>query len=98
MPAADLIIHNAQITTLDKQRPLASAVAMAGGRFVAVGDAAEVMALVGSNTRVIDARARRVIPGLIDSHIHVFRGGLNYNMELRWDGISSLADAMRCGA
>jgi predicted amidohydrolase YtcJ len=41
---------------------------------------------------VIDAKGRRLIPGLIDSHIHVIRGGLNYNMELRWDGVPSLAD------
>ena len=36
-----------------------------------------------------------MIPGLIDSHMHVIRGGLNYNLELRWDGVPSLADAMR---
>jgi predicted amidohydrolase YtcJ len=35
-----------------------------------------------------------LIPGLIDSHLHVIRGGLNFNMELRWDGVRSLADAM----
>src|SRR5205085_10040099 len=36
-----------------------------------------------------------VIPGLNDSHLHVIRGGLNFNMELRWDGVPSLADALR---
>jgi predicted amidohydrolase YtcJ len=45
-------------------------------------------------TRIIDLRGRRVLPGLIDNHLHIIRGGLNYNMELRWDGIRSLADAM----
>src|SRR5206468_5014554 len=45
-------------------------------------------------TKIIDLNGRRVIPGLIDSHMHVIRGGLNYNMELRWDGVRSLADAM----
>ncbi|PNB37131.1 amidohydrolase, partial [Pseudomonas sp. FW305-130] len=35
-----------------------------------------------------------IIPGLIDSHMHIIRGGLNYNMELRWDGVPSLADAL----
>ena len=49
----------------------------------------------GPNTKVIDLNGRRVIPGLNDSHLHVIRGGLNYNMELRWDGVPSLADAMR---
>ena len=46
-------------------------------------------------TKVIDLKGRRVIPGLNDSHLHVIRGGLNYNMELRWDGVPSLADALR---
>ena len=93
--APELILRNAKITTLDKQNPQATALAIAAGRFVAVGSEADVMPLATSATRVIDARGRRVVPGLIDSHIHVIRGGLNYNMELRWDGFPSLADAMR---
>ncbi len=91
----DLIVRNAQITTLDRQQPQATALAIADGRFIAVGDDADVMKLATPKTQIIDARQRRVIPGLIDSHIHVIRGGLNYNMELRWDGVPSLADAMR---
>ena len=92
---ADLIVHNANVATVDKAKPHAQAFAVTGTRFVAVGDAAEVMKLAGPSTRIVDARGRRVIPGLIDSHIHVIRGGLNYNLELRWDGVPSLADAMR---
>ena len=53
------------------------------------------MKLAGPKTQVIDLGGRRVIPGLMDSHTHPIRGGLNYNMELRWDGVPSLADAMR---
>lgn len=93
--AADLIITHARIATMDPAQPEATAVAIEDGRFVAVGDEAEVAARRGSATRVIDAGGRRVIPGLNDSHLHVIRGGLNYNMELRWDGVPSLADAMR---
>lgn len=52
------------------------------------------MALAGSDTKVIDLKGRRVLPGLIDNHLHIIRGGLNFNMELRWDGVRSLADAM----
>jgi len=90
----DLIVHNAQITTLDRANPAPEAFAVENGRFVAVGSLADVLAKKTATTRVIDAGKRRVIPGLTDSHIHVIRGGLNYNMELRWDAVRSLADAM----
>ncbi len=73
----------------------ASAVAIADGRFIAVGDDAEILQPAVSDSQVIDVGGRRVIPGLMDSHTHVIRGGLNYNLELRWDGVPSLADAMR---
>src|ERR1700681_3958678 len=90
----DLILFNGKITTLDLERPQAHAVAVRAGRFQAVGDEREIMGLAGPETRRVDLKGRRVIPGLIDSHMHVIRGGLNYNMELRWDGVRSLADAM----
>lgn len=93
--AGTLVLRNGRFTTLDRLKPEASAVAIAGDRFAAVGDDREVMALAGPQTQVIDVGGRRVIPGLIDSHTHVIRGGLNYNMELRWDGVPSLADALR---
>jgi predicted amidohydrolase YtcJ len=92
---ADLILHNARITTLDTRNPVAAAVAALEGKFVAVGPDNEVLKLRGDRTQVIDAGRRAVVPGLYDSHLHVIRGGLNYNMELRWDGVPSLADAMR---
>ena len=92
--APDLILLNGRFTTLDPGNPSPQAVAVTGGRFSAVGDAAEIRAAAGAATRVIDLGGRRAIPGLIDSHMHIIRGGLNYNMELRWDGVPSLADAM----
>ncbi|MBK7406270.1 MAG: amidohydrolase, partial [Phycisphaerales bacterium] len=91
---ASLILHNGAICTLDARRPEARALAVRDGRVVATGDDAEILAMRGPATRVIDAHSRRVIPGLNDSHLHVIRGGLNYNMELRWDGVWSLADAL----
>ncbi len=91
----DIIIHNARVSTMQKPGHEAQALAAANGRFVAVGDDKTVLPLRGPRTRVIDAGGRRVIPGLNDSHIHIIRGGLNYNLELRWDGVPSLADAMR---
>jgi len=92
--SADLILRNARFTTLDRSNPHASAVAITGGVFIAVGQEQDVMPLAGPSTRVIDLKGRRVLPGLIDNHLHIIRGGLNFNMELRWDGVRSLADAM----
>jgi predicted amidohydrolase YtcJ len=91
----ELILFNGQLHTVDREKPKASAVAISGGRFVAVGTDAEVMALRTSGTQVIDLKKRTVIPGLNDSHLHLIRGGLNYNLELRWEGVPSLADALR---
>ena len=90
----DLILHGGAITTLDRANPTAEAVAIKDGRFVAVGSDPEIMPLAGSATTVVDLKGRSALPGLIDNHLHIIRGGLNFNMELRWDGVHSLADAM----
>jgi hypothetical protein len=94
MSAPDLILHRGVITTLDRSNPVANAVAIKDGLFLAVGPDNDVMKLADHSTKVIDLKGRRVLPGLIDNHLHLIRGGLNYNMELRWDGVRSLADAM----
>lgn len=91
---ADLIIRNARITTGDDSAPDAQAMAVADGRVLAVGNEADIMPLAGPATRIVDGGGRRLIPGLNDSHTHLIRGGLNYNLELRWDCVRSLADAM----
>jgi predicted amidohydrolase YtcJ len=93
-PAPDLVLHHGRFTTLDRGKPTATAVAIRDGRFVSVGSDHDVMPLAGPVTRVIDLRGRRVLPGLCDSHIHIIRGGLNHNMELRWDGVRTLSQAM----
>jgi hypothetical protein len=90
----DVILHRGLFTTLDRSNPTASALAIKDGKFSAVGTDAEITPLAGPNTRVIDLKGRRALPGLIDNHLHIIRGGLNFNMELRWDGVRSLADAM----
>ena len=92
---ADLILTNGRFHTLDRSNPQAEAVAIADGRFLAVGAAADVMRHRGDATRVVDLDGHTAIPGLNDSHLHLIRGGLNYNLELRWEGVPSLADAMR---
>jgi len=60
-----------------------------------VGTDRDVMGHRGAQTEVVDLNQRTVIPGLNDSHLHLIRGGLNYNLELRWDGVPSLADGLR---
>jgi predicted amidohydrolase YtcJ len=86
----DLIVHNAKVTTLQSDRPEVQAFAVRGEKVTAFGEDAEIMRLRTSNTRLVDAGGRRVIPGLNDSHFHLVRGGRDYNLELRWDGVESL--------
>jgi predicted amidohydrolase YtcJ len=94
MNAPELILYNGKITTLDRAHPEVSAIAIAGGRIAATGGE-ELLGSADVKTRRIDLKGRRVIPGLNDSHMHVIRGGLSYNVELRWDGVPSLADGLR---
>jgi len=93
MPA-DTIIHNAKIAT-NAVPSFVEALAITGGKIAASGTGQEIFRLRGPATRVIHGNGRTVIPGLNDSHMHPIRGGLNYNMELRWDGVPSLADALQ---
>ncbi len=90
-----LILFNGRISTLSDSRPTATAVAIEDDRFIAVGSDVEILGLKTAGTRTIDLGGRRCIPGLNDSHIHTIRGGLNFNLELRWEGVPSLADALR---
>jgi predicted amidohydrolase YtcJ len=91
---ADLVVRNGRIYTGDPRRPYAGALAIRNGKVLAVGDDHDVARHVTGTTRVVDAMGRRVIPGLIDSHIHVIRTGLHYLLELRWDGVRSLRQAL----
>ncbi len=91
---ADVILFNGKVTTLDRSNPQAEAV-------VIRDEAVRVCRLrrrgddpCRAADQQLDLGGRRVIPGLIDSHMHIIRGGLNCNMELRWDGVRSLGQAM----
>ena len=92
---ADLILFNGKIHSFNTETPNVTAVAIKDGKFIAVGSDSNVMEFASETTKIIDLQNRRVVPGINDSHIHLIRGGLNYNLELRWDGVPSLADALR---
>src|SRR5438876_7938105 len=92
---ADLLLVNGRIATQGDRQPFVTALAIKNGLIHATGDTQTIMTHKGPATRVIELNSRTVIPGLIDSHSHPIRGGLYYNLELRWDGVPSLSDAMR---
>lgn len=89
-----LIIHNARLLTLDKNNNIAEAVAVSDGKIIAVGRNAQILKLKNKQTKIIDAAGRTLIPGLYDSHLHVIRGGRFFNLELRWDGVTTLKRAL----
>ena len=90
----DIVYYNGRITTLNPRQPQVSALGVTSGRIVAAGTDDDVLSQTAADTQRIDLNGRRVIPGLNDSHLHVIRAGLFYNMELRWDGVPTLAQAM----
>ena len=92
--AVDTILYNAKIAT-NRAPAFVQAVAITAGKISATGTDEEILRLRGPETTVIDGKRKTVIPGLNDSHMHPIRGGLNFNLELRWDGVPSLADALR---
>lgn len=92
-PGADLIVHNARIYTGNRAQPEASALAVKNGRIYSVGPDVDILSLKNSKTKIIDARDRRLIPGIIDAHTHVLNeSGYNYNV--RWDGVPTLRRAL----
>jgi predicted amidohydrolase YtcJ len=91
---ADLIIVNGKIAAQDDRRQFVEALAIKDGKFIAAASEREALRYKNDQTQVIDANKRTIIPGLNDSHTHPIRGGLNYNLELRWDGVVSLSDAL----
>jgi predicted amidohydrolase YtcJ len=96
-PAADLIVHNAKVWTVDKERPTAQAVAVLGDRIVAVGSSAEIEAWHGPQTRTIDASGKLLLPGFNDSHVHFVDGGLSLDSVQLNDATSATEFARRIG-
>jgi len=94
-PAADLIIRNAKIWTVDSVRPEAEAVAVLGDRIVAVGSNSDMDAWQGSTTRVVDAGNKRVLPGFNDAHVHFTDGGAQLDQVELNDAASAQEFAKR---
>jgi len=96
-PAADLIITNAKIWTVDKNHPAAQAVAILGDRIVSVGSNAEVESWHGTSTRVIDAGGKLLLPGFNDAHVHFVSGGSQLDAVSLNDATSAAEFARRIG-
>ncbi len=93
--APDLILHGGAIHTQAAPERTVRAIAIRDGRFLATGTDDAILRLADPSTRSIDLGGRTVIPGLNDSHLHVTRGGRFYNLELRFDGVTTLREGLR---
>ncbi|WP_205945023.1 amidohydrolase family protein [Pedobacter psychrodurus] len=91
---ADIIIENGKISSLDGKNTTFQAVAIQGNRIIGTGTDLQISKFKSKQTKIIDAKGNRVVPGLFDSHLHVIRAGRFYNTELRWDGVKSLKRAL----
>jgi predicted amidohydrolase YtcJ len=90
----DIALVNGKILTLDQRATVAEALAVRDGKITAVGRSADIRALAGAATRIVDLGGRTVIPGLIDSHMHAIRAALFYTTEVNWIGTRSIPEAM----
>lgn len=90
----DTVLINGKILTVDSQSSVREAIAVRGGRILAVGSTADIRKLAGPSTRSIDLQGRTVIPGLIDSHLHAIRAALSFSTEVNWIGARSLPEAL----
>ena len=103
--SADIVLHNGKIVTVDKNLSVAQAVAVGDHKIIAVGQDADIMKLAGPNTQVIDLKGRTVVPGLIDTHRHMYNAAeSNYGAlfgpedfhryPVDWRGVSNKDDVL----
>ncbi len=93
--SADLVLLNGKVVTVDKNFSVKQAVAIQGGKFLAVGTNDEIRRLAGPATKTIDLKGRTVLPGLIDSHIHAIRSARTWDLEMHWESVKSVADGLK---
>src|SRR5215510_7408923 len=91
--AAELVLTNGKIVTVDARDSVAQAIAIADGRIVAVGTNDEIRSRVGPSTRVVDLRGRTATPGLIDTHVHFTEVDELYSVNLGVVEVKSVDDA-----
>lgn len=91
---ADTVLVNGKIVTVDQSFSVREAVAIRDGKILAVGTTANIRALAGDQTKVIDLQGRTVIPGLIDSHMHFLRAGFTWRREVRLDQARSVPEVL----
>ena len=92
--AADLLLVNGKVVTLDASSSVKEAIAIEGDRIAATGRTDDIRKLAGPSTKTIDLGGRTVIPGLIDSHIHAVRAGFRFATEVSWEGAASITEAL----
>lgn len=92
--SADTILLNGKIATVDASDSMTQALAISGNTITATGSSKDIVKIAGPSTKVIDLGGKTVIPGLNDSHIHFVREGMHYLMEVRWDGVDSVEEAL----
>ena len=93
-PAADWTLTNGKILTVDEDFSIVQAMAIADGRIMATGTNEEIAALAGEGTRRTDLAGQTVVPGLIDNHMHFVRASQTWYRQVRWDGVTSRAEAL----
>ena len=97
VPTADIIITNARLLTMHKPAMRADSLAIKDNRIIAVGSNADVKALKDKHTRVVDAQMNTVMPGIIESHIHLFGGAVELDslMINNIKGLAPVSDSIR---
>ncbi|GAA2071890.1 amidohydrolase [Pseudolysinimonas kribbensis] len=96
-PAVDLLLRGGRITTLAQAGDGPAEVqslAISGGRVLATGSDADLASYAPHATRVVDLDGRRVLPGLVDSHIHAMRAGAGWSVSVRWDDVRSIGEGL----